>query len=257
MAQVCLGKVGAVAAREVSRFARNSRVWQQLIEMCRVVDTVLIDQETIYAPRHGNDRLLLGLKGSLNEYELDLLRQRSLSARYEKARRGELIVSAPVDFVKAGDRYEKDPDRRVQEAIGLAFVHEGIKRSGEVVFRCSLSGTDVDRWLEIPAWMFERSACARVRVAADAHADLAALMALAELVRDALSDRFAPSNARLSGASNLSRDQNRGEVNATPDEADAGDAACRNKSTCSQENPGRRPAARQRGLGCRQRHKPR
>ena len=71
VAEVCLGKVGAVCAREVSRFARNSRDWQQLIEMCRVVDTVLIDQETVYAPRHGNDRLLLGLKGSLNEYELD------------------------------------------------------------------------------------------------------------------------------------------------------------------------------------------
>ena len=121
VAEVCLGKVGAVCAREVSRFARNSRDWQQLIEMCRVVDTVLIDQETVYAPRYGNDRLLLGLKGSLNEYELDLLRQRSLSARYEKARRGELVVSAPVGFVKAGDRYEKDPDRRVQEAIRLVF----------------------------------------------------------------------------------------------------------------------------------------
>ena len=67
------------------------------------------------------DRLLLGLKGSLNEYELDLLRQRSLSARYEKARRGELIVGAPIGFVKAGDRLEKDPDRRVQEAIMLVF----------------------------------------------------------------------------------------------------------------------------------------
>jgi len=121
VAEVCLGKVGAVAAREVSRFARNSRDWQQLIEMCRVVDTVLIDQETVYAPRQGNDRLLLGLKGSLNEYELDLLRQRSLSARYGKARRGELIVAAPVGFVKAGDRLEKDPDRRVQEAITLVF----------------------------------------------------------------------------------------------------------------------------------------
>jgi DNA invertase Pin-like site-specific DNA recombinase len=121
VAEVCLGKVGAVAAREVSRFARNSRDWQQLIEMCRVVDTVLIDQETVYAPRQGNDRLLLGLKGSLNEYELDLLRQRSLSARYEKARRGELIVAAPVGFVKVGDRLEKDPDRRVQEAIALVF----------------------------------------------------------------------------------------------------------------------------------------
>src|SRR5215203_5262041 len=121
VADVCLGKVGAVAAREVSRFARNSRDWQQLVEMCRVVDTLLIDQEAVYAPRQGNDRLLLGLKGSLNEYELDLLRQRSLSARHEKARRGELVVAAPVGFVKAGDRLEKDPDRRVQEAIRLVF----------------------------------------------------------------------------------------------------------------------------------------
>src|SRR3982751_6507349 len=121
VAEVCLGKVGAVWPREGPGFARNSRDWQQLIEMCRVVDTVLVDQETVYAPRHGDDRLLLRLKGSLNEYELDLLRQRSLSARYEKARRGELIVVAPVGFVKAGDRLEKDPDRRVQEAIRLVF----------------------------------------------------------------------------------------------------------------------------------------
>ena len=121
VAEVCLGKVGAVAAREVSRFARNSRDWQQLIEMCRVVDTVLVDGEAVYAPRDGNDRLLLGLKGSLNEYELDLLRQRSLSARHAKARRGELVVAAPIGFVKAGDHLEIDPDRRVQEAIRLVF----------------------------------------------------------------------------------------------------------------------------------------
>src|SRR5215468_2204737 len=121
VAEVCLGKVGGVAAREVSRFARNSRDWQQLIEMCRVVDTLLVDQEAVNAPREGNDRLLLGLKGSLNEYELDLLRQRSLAARHEKARRGELIVMAPVGYVKVGDRLEKDPDRRVQEAITLVF----------------------------------------------------------------------------------------------------------------------------------------
>src|SRR6056297_1884474 len=127
IADVCLGKVGAVAAREVSRFARNSRDWQHLVEMCRVVDTVLIDQETVYAPRNSNDRLLLGLKGSLNEYELDLLRQRSLEARYEKARRGELIVAAPVGYMKTGtrragdQRLEKDPNARVREAIELAF----------------------------------------------------------------------------------------------------------------------------------------
>ncbi len=120
---VSLGQVGAVAAREVSRFARNNREWQQLVEVCRVVDTLLIDQEAIYTPRQGNDRLLLGLKGSLNEYELDLLRERSVEARREKARRGELIVVAPVGFMKTEDqRLEKDPDRRVQEAIRLAFA---------------------------------------------------------------------------------------------------------------------------------------
>src|SRR2546428_2613831 len=122
VAEVCLGHVGAVAAREVSRFARNSREWQQLVEVCRVVDTVLVDQEMVYAPRQSNDRLLLGLKGSLNEYELDLLRQRSVEARREKARRGELIVSAPVGFVKTDQqRLEKDPDRRVQQAIQLVY----------------------------------------------------------------------------------------------------------------------------------------
>jgi DNA invertase Pin-like site-specific DNA recombinase len=122
VADVCLGKVGAVAALEVSRFARNSRDWQQLIEMCRVVDTLLVDQETIYAPRQGNDRLLLGLKGSLNEYELDLLRQRSLAARHEMARRGELVVMVPIGYIKAdGHRLEKDPDHRIREAIALVF----------------------------------------------------------------------------------------------------------------------------------------
>jgi len=122
VAEVCLGKVGAVAAREVSRFARNSREWQQLIEVCRIVDTILIDQETVYAPRQSNDRLLLRLKGSLNEYELDLLRQRSVEARYEKARRGELLITAPIGYIKTDEqRLEKNPDRRVQEAISLVF----------------------------------------------------------------------------------------------------------------------------------------
>jgi DNA invertase Pin-like site-specific DNA recombinase len=121
-AEVCLGRVGAVAAREVSRFARNSREWQQPVEVCLVVDTVLIDQEMVYAPRASNDRLLLGRKGSLNEYELDLLRARSLEARRAMAKRGELIVIAPVGFRKTEDhRLEKDPDRRVQEAIRLVF----------------------------------------------------------------------------------------------------------------------------------------
>jgi DNA invertase Pin-like site-specific DNA recombinase len=123
VAQVCLGEVGAVCAREVSRFARNSRDWQQLVEVCRIVDTLLIDQETVYSPRQGNDRLLLGVKGSLNEYELDLLRQRASEARIEKAKRGELVSHCPIGFIKDEEgRLQKDPDERIRRTIELVFA---------------------------------------------------------------------------------------------------------------------------------------
>jgi DNA invertase Pin-like site-specific DNA recombinase len=122
VAQVCLGQVGAVAAREVSRFSPLSREWQTLVEVCRMVNTVLIDHESIYDPRRSNDRLLLGLKGSLNEYELDLLRQRALEARTAKAKRGELIAAVPAGYLKAADgTLEQDPDRRVQQTLRLIF----------------------------------------------------------------------------------------------------------------------------------------
>ena len=121
--EVCLGKVGAVAAIEVSRFARNNRDWHQLIEMCSLVDTLLIDHESVYDPRCANDRLLLGLKGSMSEYELDLLRQRSLEARWSKARRGELVMQSPIGFIRAADQcLELDPDKRVQNAINMVFA---------------------------------------------------------------------------------------------------------------------------------------
>ena len=85
-----------------------------------MVDTVLVDQETIYAPRHGNDRPLLGLKGSLNEYELRIVAPALAFGAPREARLGEWLVAAPGG-VKAGNGYEKDPDRRVQEAIKLVF----------------------------------------------------------------------------------------------------------------------------------------
>ena len=123
VAEVCLGQVGAVAAREVSRFARNSHDWQQLIEVCRMVGTVLVDHEAVYDTRLGNDRLLLGLKGSLNEYELDILRMRSLEARRQKARRGDLVLTVPIGYIKTIDgRMVKDPDRRVGEALSLVYA---------------------------------------------------------------------------------------------------------------------------------------
>lgn len=123
VAQVCLGEVGAVCARELSRFARNSRDWQQLVEVCRIVDTLLIDQEAIYAPRQSNDRLLLGLKGTMSEYELDLLRQRAQEARTQKARRGEFFSNVPIGFLKSDDgMLEKDPDERIRRSIDLVFT---------------------------------------------------------------------------------------------------------------------------------------
>lgn len=123
VADVSLGQVGAVAAREVSRFARNSRDWQQLIEICRVVDTLLVDHDTVYAPRLSNDRLLLGLKGSLNEYELDLLRMRGVEARHQKAERGDLVAGVPVGYREGEDgRLEKTPDARVRQLIELIFA---------------------------------------------------------------------------------------------------------------------------------------
>jgi DNA invertase Pin-like site-specific DNA recombinase len=123
VAQVCLGNVGAVAAREIARLARNNKDWAQLIEMCRLLDVLLIDVDVIYDPRRANDRLLLGVKGSLSEYELDLLRIRAQEARQAKAARGELVISVPVGLLKvAGGGIEKDPDRRVQNAIDLVFT---------------------------------------------------------------------------------------------------------------------------------------
>ena len=99
-------------------------------------------------------------------------------------------------------------------------VHAAIERSSDTIFRCSLSGSDADRWLEVPAWMFDRLACAKVRVA-DAHIDLTALTNLVALLGHALNDRFTSSNAPLSRISILSRDQNRGKLHATSNEAGA------------------------------------
>jgi DNA invertase Pin-like site-specific DNA recombinase len=121
VAEVRLGKVDVVAARELSRFARNSREWQQLVEVCRIADTLLIDHQTVSAPRQGNDRLLLGLKGNLNECELDLLGQRSVEDTRKRAG-GELIVASPVGY-EMGDNHHlgKHPDQRAQEAMLLVF----------------------------------------------------------------------------------------------------------------------------------------
>lgn len=122
LAAICEGKVGAVLAIEVSRLARNGRDWHTLIEFCGLVGTVIVDEDGIYEPRHPNDRLLLGMKGTMSELELSLLRQRSLEALKQKARRGELFLTVAIGYVKVRhNRIEKDPDQRIQSALDLVF----------------------------------------------------------------------------------------------------------------------------------------
>ena len=122
LAAICEGRVGAVLAIEASRLARNGRDWHTLIEFCGLVGTIIVDEDGIYDPRHSNDRLLLGMKGTMSELELSLFRQRSQEALKQKARRGALILGVAAGYVKVGrDRIEKNPDQRVQDALKLVF----------------------------------------------------------------------------------------------------------------------------------------
>ena len=119
---ICEGRVGAVVSLEASRLARNGRDWHTLLEFCGLVGTLLVDEEAIYDPRSPNDRLLLGMKGTMSEMELSVFRQRSVEAMRQKARRGELHLTVAVGYVKTDDdRIEKEPDLRVREGILLVF----------------------------------------------------------------------------------------------------------------------------------------
>jgi DNA invertase Pin-like site-specific DNA recombinase len=122
VAQVCAGSVGAVFCIEASRLARNGRDWHHLIDLCALVGTLVIDPDGTYDPRLVNDRLLLGLKGTMSEYELSLLRQRGIAARDTKALRGELQFILPPGYCwNEIGRIEMDPDERVRGAIELVF----------------------------------------------------------------------------------------------------------------------------------------
>ena len=123
LAAICAGSVGAVLSIEASRLARNGRDWHTLLEFCGVVGTLIVDEDGVYDPRSPNDRLLLGMKGTMSEMELSIFRQRSVEARRQKPRRGELFLTVAVGYVKTDDdRIEKNPDRRVQDAISLVFA---------------------------------------------------------------------------------------------------------------------------------------
>jgi len=122
VAMVCSGEVGAVFCIEASRLARNGRDWHHLIDFCAMVGTAIVDPDGAYDARLPNDRLLLGLKGTMSEFELTLFRQRSLEAKRAKAHRGELKFRLPVGLRWSDTgSIEKEPDRRIQQAIGGVF----------------------------------------------------------------------------------------------------------------------------------------
>src|SRR3984893_9479826 len=122
LASVCQGLAGAVFALEASRLARNNRDWHHLVDLCALTETLLVDSDGIYDPRQLNDRLVLGLKGTMSEFELNLMRQRAREAFEQKVRRGFALWELPVGFIRTEEgRIEKTPDRQVQQVIASIF----------------------------------------------------------------------------------------------------------------------------------------
>ena len=123
VAEVGMGRAGIVLGLEVSRLARNSTDWHRLLEICALFKTLILDEDGIYDPAHFNDRLLLGLKGTMSEAELHVLRSRLRGGILNKARRGEFRTQLPIGLVyDAADRVVLDPDLQVQESVRLLFA---------------------------------------------------------------------------------------------------------------------------------------
>lgn len=131
VAEVGMGRAGIVLGLEVSRLARNSTDWHRLLEICALTETLILDEDGVYDPAHFNDRLLLGLKGTMSEAELHVLRSRLRGGILNKARRGALRLGLPVGFVYDGaDRVVLDPDMQVQQSVRLLF--DTFSRTGAV-----------------------------------------------------------------------------------------------------------------------------
>src|SRR5712692_5772306 len=120
---VGLGEVGLILALEVARLARNSAEWYRLLELAALAGVLIGDEDTIYDPRDFNDRLLLGLRGTISEVELHCIQARLRGARLSKARRGELPLGLPIGYVRGTDgQVEFDPDEEVQGALHTIFA---------------------------------------------------------------------------------------------------------------------------------------
>src|ERR1700720_2017998 len=140
VAALCAGQVGAVLCLEASRLARNGRDWHHLLELCGLVEARVIDLDGVYDPCRPNDRLLLGMKGSISEFELGVLRARMLDAARAKARRGELRISVPIGYIwhrEIGLGF--DPNLRIQEVVRLIFTRFRQLGSARQVFLSMLA----------------------------------------------------------------------------------------------------------------------
>jgi DNA invertase Pin-like site-specific DNA recombinase len=132
VAEVGMGRAGIVLGLEVSRLARNSTDWHRLLEICALTDTLILDEDGVYDPAHFNDRLLLGLKGTMSEAELHVLRARLQGGILNKAKRGELFVRPPLGLAyNAEGQCILDPDQQVQESLRLLFAT--FRRSGSAM----------------------------------------------------------------------------------------------------------------------------
>src|SRR6201985_2162834 len=143
VAGLCAGEVGAVLCFDASRLARNGRDWHHLLELCGLVDARVIDLDGVYNPCRPNDRLLLGMKGSISEFELGVLRARMLDAARSKAGRGELRISVPFGYVWHREvGLGLDPDQRLQEVIRLIFTRFRVLGSArQVLLSMTANGT--------------------------------------------------------------------------------------------------------------------
>jgi DNA invertase Pin-like site-specific DNA recombinase len=135
VAEVGLGHVGLVLGVEMSRLARSCRDWHQLLEICALFDTLIADAEGVYDPANYNDRLLLGLKGTMSEAELHILKARMLEGRRAKARRGELGKAVPIGYLRRpSGEVVFDPDEQAQATIRLVFaLFERLRTVGKVM----------------------------------------------------------------------------------------------------------------------------
>jgi DNA invertase Pin-like site-specific DNA recombinase len=132
VAEVGLGRAGIVMGLEVSRLARNSADWHRLLEMCALTEALILDEDGLYDPAHFNDRLLLGLKGTMSEAELHILKARLQGGILNKARRGELITPLPIGFrYDPEGQVQLDPDREVKKSLRMFF--ETFQRTGSAM----------------------------------------------------------------------------------------------------------------------------